>query len=151
MSDLTMDRYYEERFHWRNKKEPWKIDTSADRVIYKGMPLIIDQDVDTANVVQFDSNVTLAAGDIFVGFALEHKEVDSGDDEDTEVLVFMSGEFGLAASGISDADAGKQIYLSDSQVLTLTAGTNLEVGRVARVSGGVIYIEVNPNGTPIIQ
>jgi hypothetical protein len=146
MADQARDRYVEERFAQLGKSELYVVDTSASRSIYSGRPVIIDISVDPVNIVPFLGTVVLAAGDIFAGIALEPATVALGDQETAEIAVKTQGELGFIATGFTAADEGKPIYMSDNDVLTLTAGANLLIGKVARVLDGKVYVDLNVGG-----
>lgn len=83
----------------------------------------------------------LAAGEIFVGLALE-KKVSGSTNGDTTVKVLVGGMFQQAITSIAQADIGKAIYASDDQVLTLVATSNSSIGRI---------VNVPATGTAIVQ
>ena len=79
MADLTANAPL--RFKGEMKAQRWVLDNSAAQTIYKGHPMIIDIGTDTSYPRLFDSGVTLATGDAFIGFAAEYCNVLTTDTE----------------------------------------------------------------------
>lgn len=128
------------------------VDSSAAQTIYAGAPCILDIDVDSSNLVVFDSGVTLATGDAFHGIAAEKNVVALGDLEadnyielygDGTVLGFNMTQFGGVA--FTNADVGDSIYMSDSGTLTQTSASNLLIGELKRVEDGFAFIKLAVN------
>lgn len=121
------------------------IDTAAARTIYKGQPLIVDQDVDaTGNVVQYVDSVVVAATDVFVGIAAEKKTVASGDAENVEIEMYVEPTIvGFKSAVFTDgADLGKTVYMSDSGTLSTTAADNPQIGKLHAVRDGYAYVQL---------
>jgi hypothetical protein len=115
------------------------IDTAAARTIYKGQPLIIDQDVDaTGNAVQYVDSVVVAATDVFIGIAAEGKTVASGAAETTPIKMYVEPTIvGFKSAVFTDgADLGKTVYMSDSATLSTTAG------KLHAVRDGYAYVQL---------
>jgi len=85
----------------------------------------------------------LAAGDRFLGFALEKVDNAAGSAGDKSVRVRTRGRVQLAISGIAiTANDRPAVYASDDDTFTLTASTNSHIGFVSRwVSTGVAVVE----------
>lgn len=121
------------------------IDTAAARTIYRGQPLIVDQDVDaTGNVVQYVDSVVVAATDVFMGIAAEGKTVASGAAENTEIEMFVEPSIvGFKSAVFTDgADLGKAVYMSDSGTLSTTAADNPQIGILESVEDGYAYVKL---------
>lgn len=121
------------------------IDTAAARTIYKGQPMIIDQDVDaTGNVVQYVDSVVVAATDVFVGIAAENKSVASAAAETTELEMYVEPTIvGFKSAVFTDgADLGKTVYMSDSGTLSTTAADNPQIGKLHSVEDGYAFIQL---------
>jgi hypothetical protein len=141
MADLTKDAAI--KIMGEAVTERFVLDTAADRTVYKGQPMIVDQDVDaTGNIVQFVDAVVVAATDVFVGIAAEGKSVESGDTEDTEIELYVEPTIvGFPSAVFTDgADLGKTVYMSDSATLSTTAGDNPQIGKLYKVEGGYAYV-----------
>lgn len=154
MADLTRDSYFLLRFPATTHQEVYQVDTSVAQTIYKGQPMIIDQDVDNLNLTPFTSSVTLATGDVFVGFAAFGKKIDAGtreDSVDASIEVVTSGEIGFKSGVFTNSDIGKAVYMEDSGTFTLTSTANLKVGVLRRVIDGVAYIDIGAAGNPTVQ
>lgn len=74
----------------------------------------------------------LAAGELFLGFALEGKTGGSSDGDVTVKTQFM-GSAVLAVASVAVADIGKTVYASDDGTFTLVGSSNSSIGRVAFV------------------
>ena len=146
MADLTanaplriMGEAYTQKFH---------VDSAAARTIYKGQPMIVDQDVDaTGNIVQFVDGVTVAATDVFVGIAVEPHSTASGDSEtdgDSLIEVYVGPTIVGFVSAVytEGADLGKTVYMSDSATLSATADDNPQIGTLERVLDGYAFVKL---------
>lgn len=122
------------------------LDTAAARTVYKGQPLIVDQDVDaTGNLVQFVDSVVVAATDVFMGIAAENKTVALGDPETLEksgIEVYTEGSIIGFKSAVftNGANNGATVYMSDSGVLSTTAADNPMIGTLQWVEDGYAYV-----------
>jgi hypothetical protein len=142
MADLTKNAPL--RFLGEPKSEKWVLDNSATQHIYKGQPMIIDQNVDTVYPRGFLDETTVAATDIFVGIAAEEKEVATTDTEtDNEIEIYTWPTIvGFKSAVFTDADVGDTVYMSDSATLSGTAADNPQIGKVHRVLNGYAYVQL---------
>lgn len=141
MADLTANAYLE--FKGEAKTEKFILDTSSAQHIYKGQPMIIDQDVDTQNVRGYVDGTTVAATDVFVGIAAEEKIVASGDVENVEIEVYVEPtELGFKSAVFDNADLGKTVYMSDSSTLSETAADNPQIGKNSKNEEGLNYVKL---------
>jgi len=141
MADLTTDAYVKE--YGTVSKEKWILDTSAAQTIYKGQPMILDISEDTVYVRGFVDATTVAADDIFIGFAAEGASVAIGAAETTEIEIYVWPTIlGIPGSTFTDADVGDTMYMSDSKTLSATAADNPQVGKLHRVKDGFQYVQV---------
>lgn len=76
----------------------------------------------------------LAAGDKFVGFAINDVASQTSDGDAT-VRVRQRGEVVLTITSVAVTDIGKPVYATDGNAFTLTESTNAHIGRVVRVYG----------------
>lgn len=142
MADLTANAPI--RFLGEVYTEEYFIDTAAARTIYKGQPMLIDQDVDTANVVQYVDSVTVAATDVFVGIAAEPASVASGAPQTTPIKVYVGPTIvGFPSAVFAAADLGKTVYMSDSATLSSTAADNPQLGKLVAVRDGYCFVELS--------
>lgn len=121
------------------------LDTAAARTVYRGQPMIVDQDVDaTGNIVQYVDSVTVAATDVFEGIALESKSVASGAAENTEIEIAVEPTIVGFKSAVftAGADHGKTVYMSDSGTLSTTAADNPQIGILDSVEDGYAYVRL---------
>ena len=142
MTDLSANLYM--KLFGNAQVERLVLDNSAAQTVYEGAPLIIDISEDTSYPRLFDSSVTLATGDVFIGFACEKVVVATTDTEtDNERDVIRPPWIvGFAKTGLTRANIGDLIYCSDSGTLTTTAGTNLQVGYIHEVTSSMVYIKL---------
>lgn len=151
MTDLARNAPLRFRLTKKVQRDKWVLDNSAAQTIYVGAPMMLDMNVDTVYARVYDSNVTAAADDVFLGIASEAITVATTDTEtDNEIEIITRGEVGFQSAVFTDADVGKTVYFSDSGTLTATAGSNLAIGTLARVVDGYAYININPDG-PYVQ
>ena len=151
MANLTADASLRFRFPDQIKTEHWALDTSTAQTIFKGQPMIIDQDVDTVNLRGFVDATVVAPTDIFVGIALHGLAVlISAIEANNEVEVLTHGEIGFKSAVFTDADAGDPVYMSDSGTLSATAADNPAIGQLTRVADGYAYVTINPLGGPTV-
>jgi hypothetical protein len=86
----------------------------------------------------------LQAGDVFLGFADETVNNDSGAAGDQEVLVRTRGRLDLAVVGATAVTVNDRppVYASDDDTFTLTATANSKIGHVSRfISSGQAVVE----------
>jgi hypothetical protein len=123
--------------------EAFILDTSGAQTIYKGVPMVIDQNVDTVNVHGADG-LTLADGDVFMGIAAEGKSVGSGDPETTEIECYVWPTIlGFKSAVLTNADCGKDVYMSDSATLTASNGAYPRIGKLFKVADGYAFVALD--------
>lgn len=141
MADIAVNQYM--RFYGPENFDIWTLDTSSSYEVYVGSPMWIDASEDTLLPSIFDSGVTSAAGDCFLGFAMERATIVAAATEDTKIKITSSPCIvGLPAGSITDANIGDKIYMSDSGTFTATASTNLAVGFLHRVVDGYLFLNM---------
>lgn len=119
------------------------LDTSSAQTIYRGMPMIIDANVDTVNIVKADG-VTCVDGDVFMGIAEENKSVGSGEAETTELELLVGPTVvGFKSSALTKADTGKPVYMSDSNTLTTSNGAYPRIGKLFDVLDGYCFVTLD--------
>lgn len=139
MADLTFDAQL--RLLGESKSEKFHMDTSAAQTVYKGQPIMIDQDVDTVNAVGFVDATVVAATDVCLGIAAEGKSVAAAAAETTELEVYVWPSIvGFKSSVFTNADLGKTVYMSDSGTLSATAADNPQIGTLHKVEDGYCYV-----------
>jgi hypothetical protein len=112
--------------------------------IWKGAPVIIDQSADDAGVVPADG-VTLTTGDVFVGIAAEHAVSVLGQEEATEMEVYVWPTIvGFPNSALDLGDLGKVISMSDSGTLAAGTGAYPAIGTLYTVREGYAYVLLYP-------
>ena len=147
MANLTQGRDLSQRRPTTLFTERFNVDTSVARTIYRGGPVILDKSVDTVNIVDWTSAVTLVtAVDLFVCIANETITVAAGDLEATkEIDVITDGEVGFPnAYSFTDADIGKTVVFTDSATLAVGTGsaTQCTAGKITRVTNGYVYVQL---------
>ena len=144
MADLTVDAALRV---WNNKLmavEKWVLDHSVAQTIFKGHPMIIDISADTVNLVGFLDAIVVAATDIFIGIAVEPKDVATADTENDNAIEVYTWPtiLGFKSSVFTDADVGDIVYMSDSATLSATAADNPEIGELHRVRDGYCFVRL---------
>lgn len=143
MTDLSANLYLKPFGEAQIERMP--LDVSAAQTVYEGAPLFMDISEDTSYPRLFDSGVTLATGDAFIGFAAEKKVIAATDTEgvDTEIdIIRPPSIIGIANTSYTRANIGDLIYCSDSGTLTTTSGTNLQVGYIHEVTSTHVFIKL---------
>lgn len=141
MADLSRDAYI--KVKGEKKSEIFFLDTSGAQTIYKGQPMIIDQNVDAENARGFVDATTVVAADVFLGIADEGKTVTSGAAETTEIQIIVGPSIvGFKDATLTNADLGKTIYMSDSGTLSETATANPQLGALFKVEDGFAYVKL---------
>jgi hypothetical protein len=141
MADLLSDAYI--KIKGEKKSEIFFLDTSGAQTIYKGQPLIIDQNVDAVNVRGYVDATTVAATDVFVGIADEGVSVLSGAPETTEIKVITAPSIvGFKSAVFTNADLGATVYMSDSATLSATPDDNPQIGTLFKVEDGFAYVKL---------
>lgn len=128
--------------------ETFNLSSSAAQTIYKGHPMLINQSKDTTRAWHWDDgDEAVAATDVFLGIAVEEKDVESGaseDDIDSEIEVYVQPTIvGFKSSVFGNADLGKTVYMSDSGTLSVTAADNPQIGKLHRVEDGYAYVRLS--------
>lgn len=84
----------------------------------------------------------LAAGDLFVGFALAKADNSAGAAAAKNVRVVRRGAVQLAVSGAVITDIGQPVYATDDDTFVFNPVGGVFIGRVMRfVSAGVVIVE----------
>lgn len=140
MTNLSADAPL--RFKGEAKSEIFTLDTSASQTLYKGVGVIIDQDVDTL-LARTAAGVTCVDGDVFLGIAAEGKTVLAGEAERTEIQVYVSPTIvGFKSAVAANTDLGKAVYMSDTGTLSLSNGAYPLIGKVFKVEDGYVFVEL---------
>ena len=90
----------------------------------------------------------LAAGDKFMGFALQDVPSQTSDG-DAYVRLRTKGRIVLTVTSVAVTDIGKPVFASDGNAFTLTQSTNSHIGRVVGVYGtnlAVVDFDSERNG-----
>lgn len=143
MTDLSVNLYSKAFGDLHTEK--MVLDNSAAQEVFEGAPMIMDVSEDTSYPRLFDSGVTLATGDSFVGFAAEYCNVETTDTEtDNEIdIIRPPSIIGFAdVNSLTRANIGDLIYMSDSGTLTTTSGSNLQIGYIHEVYDTKVYIKL---------
>jgi hypothetical protein len=132
MADLTADANI--RLKGEAKTEIFFIDTAAARTIYKGQPMMIDQNVGSGlNPVQFVDAVTVVAGaSVLISGALT-----------TPIEVYVGPTIvGFKSAVYANTDLGAIVNMSDSATLSKTTLANVQIGKLFKVEDGYCYVEL---------
>jgi hypothetical protein len=140
MADLTADAPL--RILGMPYTEKFLMDTSGAQTIYKGCPVVIDQNVDSTHV-HTEAGLTLVDGDVFVGIAAEQVSVAANAAETTYVECYVEPTIvGFQSTVFDEADLGKTIYMSDTATLTETNGATPQIGKLFRVKDGYAFVKL---------
>jgi hypothetical protein len=142
MADLTSDAPI--RLKGEAKTEIFFIDTAAARTIYKGQPMMIDQNVGSGlNPVQFVDAVTVVAADVFVGIAAHGASVLISGPLTTPIEVYVGPTIvGFKSAVYANTDLGATVYMSDSATLSATPTANVQIGTLFKVEDGYCYVQL---------
>jgi len=142
MADLTANAYL--KILGEAKMEQWKLDSSAAQTVYKGSPMIIDQGDDTVNIRAYVDATTVASTDVFIGIAAEGATVlISAIEANSLVQVYVwPTVVGFKSTVFTNADLGATVYMSDSKILSTTAGDNPQIGKLHRVEDGYCFVQL---------
>jgi hypothetical protein len=148
MADLTANAPL--RFKGTPVSERWYLDTSTAQTIYRGQPMMIDQNVDADNARGYVDATVVAPNDVILGIAAEGKTIVSGDPEKTEIEVYVAPTWvGFKSTTFTtNDDLGKKVYMSDSGTLAdQVYADNPEIGILRKIEDGWCYVELT---TPLI-
>lgn len=144
MADLTADAPL--RFWGEVYTRKVHCNSSTSYTWYKGQPALIDQNVDTLYATPFVDSVTVASTDVCLGVAAEGKTVTSGASEtdgDSYLEIYVAPtRVGFKSAVFTNADLGKTVYKSDSDVLSTTSTANAQLGKLFAVEDGYAYVEL---------
>jgi hypothetical protein len=144
MADLTLDANL--RFKGQAYTETFTLDTSAAQVVYRGAPIMIVALGDTMHAIFYQDSVNVAAADVCLGIAAEHKVVATTDDEDYANIAVYVWPTIIGIKNITvpltNADIGKEIYMSDSATLSETVGDNVWLGKLFKVEDDYCYVQL---------
>lgn len=120
------------------------IKAGADEVIYEGS--MVGESDGTSGRATAGYGEALQAGDTFMGHALEGVDNTDGSDGDKEIKVRRYRYVcEVTLTGVAISDVGSNVYASDDATLTLTAGSNSQVGVVHRyISANLCEVEFRP-------
>lgn len=111
---------------------------------YKGAVMMIDvSDID-GYAQPLQSGMTVAAGDVFLGIALEEISVLAADTSqgDKKIRVATEGVWGFAKGSLSVTDIGDLAYASDDDTITVTTSNNLWVGQIVDVDDTYVWVDI---------
>jgi hypothetical protein len=143
MADLTYDA--DLRFKGEPHTEFFPCHTGSAQTIYKGQPLVFTS-TDTSHAIAFVTAVNIAATDVCIGIAAEHKTVVSGAVEaNTLIEVYVSPSIvGFKSTAFTTNDSlGDIVYASDSGTLNATHSDNPELGTLYLIEDGYCYVKLS--------
>jgi hypothetical protein len=155
VADLSKDRGYRlgpGPHHIRK----YILDTSTAQTVYMSQPMIQSAASDQTYLRGWVDGTAIASNDRFIGIcASAQTSVTLAATENTEVDVITWGLVGFPTSTITAADAGKLATMSDSSLVvagTSAGANNLEIGYVAYVEDGYVYVPINgkTGGAPVL-
>lgn len=145
---MTLAQNINLRFWGPPKTELFILDSSSAQVVYQGMAIMIDANVDTV-YGRIADGVTAADGDVFLGVANGYVNIASGDPEDSKhqvEIVVAPSIVGFPSTALTNANLGDDVYASayTSTGITLSAsnGTYPKLGKLHRVEDGYCFVEL---------
>ena len=90
------------------------------------------------------------ASEPLAGVAIESVDNSAGAAGDVSVRVHRSGVFSFAGSGFTQADCGKEVFVSDDQTVTVggSGAGRIPVGRIVTVESATkVRVQINLFGT----
>lgn len=134
--------------------EAIEMDNAAQLTVYKGHPVIINASVDTLYAVDWDDGTgegVVDPADVFMGIAAEGKVIKTAYAEgspDARVECYVEPTIiGFKSTVFTNANLGDTVYMEDSATLSATAADNPQLGTVARVEDGYVYVRLR---TPVV-
>ena len=132
------------------KTMKWILDSSSAQVVYQGMAMILDANVDTL-YARIADGVTCVDNDVFLGIANGYKSIALGDTEDSKhaiELIVWPSIVGFPSSALTNANAGDAVYAASYSAtgVTLSAsnGAYPKLGSVWFVEDGYVYVKLDP-------
>jgi len=126
------------------------LDSSSAQVVYQGMAMIIDQNVDTL-YARIADGVTCVDGDVFLGISNGYVNIAASDPEDSKhqvELVVGPSIVGFPSTVFTNANLGDIVYASayTSTGVTLSGsnGAYPRIGTLWRVENGYAYVLLDP-------
>jgi hypothetical protein len=140
------------KFRGEPKTEKYILDTAAAQIIYRGVPLMIDDNSDTEHVV-ISSAITVTTSDCFVGIAAEGRSVAAGTlerEETAGIEVYVEPTIiGFKSTVFTLDEIGKVVSMSDTGALVAgTGGTYPRIGKLFKVEDGYAFVQLE---TPWVQ
>lgn len=133
------------------KIETFILDTASAQTIYKGAPMMIDDNGDTENLV-ISSAITVTTSDTFVGIAAEAKTVAAGVAEREEtagIKVYVEPTIvGFKGTTYTDADLGMVVAMDGTGLLSASGAGKPRIGKLFKVEDGYMYVQLE---TPWVQ
>jgi len=142
MTDLTYDLPL--RIKGEAKTEFFFCDTAAGHTFYKGQPAWIDQTGDTTNVIPYIDASDVDPTDVCVGIAAAGVTVIASAAETTQLEVYVAPTIVGFKSTVftTNASLGKDVYITVSNALTLTATNACQIGKLFKVEDGYCYVQL---------
>ena len=108
-------------------------------IIYRGALVVY-------NAAGYLAPASGASGEIFAGVAEEEVDNSAGSAGDEVCRYKKEGIYLLEGAGLAQGDVGEQVYASDDQTITKTAGTNAPVGKIVEyVSATQVWVKLDRN------
>ena len=148
MTDLSADAKI--RILGKGYTQKFLLDSGVAQTIYKGTPMMIDQNVGQPLARLFNTGVTVVAADIALGIAAEGAVVNLSDPETKSIEIYVWPTIiGFPTSVFAVADYGDKVFMttSDTFVKVASASGNLELGTLFKIEDDFMYIRL---ATPFV-
>lgn len=108
---------------------------SGAHTIYARQPVCSDVSVAAGYAHGVGAGATYASGDVFFGMSLDHVVVGATETADGthKVSVYRDGTWQFPLNSLTQADVGKNVYITSDTVITVTSTNALWIGVLAQV------------------
>lgn len=114
--------------------------------LYKGAILAVDVSDADGFAQPYVAALTAATGDFIPGIAMERVTTTAADaNGDKEILVATDGVWAFPIGSVTAANLGDAVYADQDDAVTLTAGTELQLGVVAGVDTveALVWVDIS--------
>lgn len=122
----------------QKKTDTLALKMASGETVYEGAKVCMNSSGYAINAVK-------ATGNVFMGVAAETVDNSAGGDGDKTVKVFRKYAHEFASAGLTQADLGKKVYLSDNETVGLSVSYDIYVGNIMEViSATRTMVDIEP-------
>ena len=133
MSALTADALYPRRGAPRHNEFGYSV--AASEKVYRGSLVAINA-AGTMQRIQTSGSVA------FLGMAGQRLDNTGSASASSAKIEALKGTWGIPVPSATAANINANVYATDDGTLTLTAGSNLLVGTLVGIEGGLTYVSL---------